>query len=80
MPLTTLDPRSALVVIDLQAGVLGMETRPHSAAEVLERSQRLARAFRERGLLVVLVRVSFAPDGADATPGRTEAPPRPAPP
>ena len=72
MPLTTLDPRSALVVIDLQKGVLGIDTRPHSSVEVLERSKALAAAFRARGLPVVLVRVSFAPDGADAPPGRTE--------
>jgi nicotinamidase-related amidase len=72
MSLTTLDPRSALVVIDLQAGVLGMSTQPHTADEVLQRSTELADAFRAQGLPVVLVRVSFAADGADAPPGRTE--------
>jgi nicotinamidase-related amidase len=72
MPLTALDPLTALVVIDLQKGVLGMDTQPHTTADVLDRSRRLAEAFRARALPVVLVRVSFAPDGADATPGRTE--------
>jgi nicotinamidase-related amidase len=72
MPLTTLDPRTALVVVDLQKGVLGIDTQPYPAEQVLERSSALAEAFRARDLPVVLVRVSFAPDGADAPPGRTE--------
>jgi nicotinamidase-related amidase len=73
MPVTTLDPRTALVVIDLQKGVLGIDTSPHTAADVLERSKTLAEAFRAHDLPVVLVRVSFGADGADAPPGRTEA-------
>ncbi|MEV4618089.1 hydrolase [Asanoa sp. NPDC049573] len=73
MTLTTLDDRSALVVIDLQQGVAAMSTMPHAAGDVIERSAALADAFRAHGLPVVRVRVSFAPDFADATPGRTEA-------
>jgi nicotinamidase-related amidase len=73
MTVTALDPRTALVVIDLQAGVVGATTRPHTTAEVVDRTVRLADAFRARDLPVVLVRVSFAADGADAVPGRTEA-------
>jgi nicotinamidase-related amidase len=72
MPVTTLDPRSALVVVDLQAGIAGTPTQPHAAADVVERSARLADAFRARGLPVVLVRVTRRPDGADAVPGRTD--------
>jgi nicotinamidase-related amidase len=74
MTVTSLDPRTALVVIDLQHGVLGLPVRPHTAADVLARSVRLADAFRAADLPVVLVRVSFAEDGSDAPPGRTEAP------
>lgn len=73
MPVTTLDARTALVVIDLQNGVAAASTVPHTTQEVIARSGRLAEAFRAGGLPVVLVRVSFAPDGADAAPGRTEA-------
>ncbi|MGP2437853.1 hydrolase [Streptomyces sp. JW3] len=73
MALTTLDPRTALVVIDLQAGILGAPVVPHTGADVLARNVRLADAFRARKLPVALVRVSFAADGADAVPGRTEA-------
>ncbi|MGW5335690.1 hydrolase [Streptomyces bauhiniae] len=72
MSVTTLEPRTALVVIDLQAGITAMPVRPHSAADVVARSAELADAFRARDLPVVLVRVSFAADGADAVPGRTE--------
>ncbi|MGW1215215.1 hydrolase [Streptomyces sp. NPDC002499] len=73
MTVTALDPRTALVVIDLQAGIVGAPTQPYSGEEVVARTVALADAFRDRGLPVVLVRVSFAADGADAPSGRTEA-------
>ncbi|MDF3298983.1 isochorismatase family protein [Streptomyces tropicalis] len=73
MALTALDPRTALVVIDLQAGIVAAPTAPHPGADVLARSAEIADAFRARDLPVVLVRVSFAPDFADVPPGRTEA-------
>jgi nicotinamidase-related amidase len=72
MALTTLDERTALVVIDLQKGIVGAPTTPYTGAEVVARSAELADAFRSHGLPVVLVRVSAAPDGADAVPGRNE--------
>jgi nicotinamidase-related amidase len=53
-----------------------MRTAPYSGPEVVARGAELAAAFRSAGLPVVLVRVSFAADGADATPGRTETPAR----
>ncbi|MGC5165517.1 isochorismatase family protein [Luteimicrobium sp. DT211] len=71
MSLSTIDPKSALVVIDLQNGIASMPTQPHAADDVIERTVRLAEAFRARDLPVVLVRVSFS--GPDAVPGRTEA-------
>lgn len=69
MPATTLDPTTALVLVDLQKGITALPT-VHPAAEVVERSARLAEAFRARGLPVVLVRVT------GAAPGRTEGPAR----
>jgi len=66
MPITTIDERCALITIDLQKGVVRMPT-VHPMGEIVERSARLARAFRERGLPVVLVNVS------GMAPGRTEA-------
>jgi nicotinamidase-related amidase len=71
-----LEPKqTALVLIDLQKGVLGRQTAPHSTSEVLSRSVKLAKRFREAGGLVVLVRVSFSADGADALKQQTDAGP-----
>jgi nicotinamidase-related amidase len=61
------------VVIDLQAGIATAPTTPYPGAEVVARTVELAEAFRARDLPVVLVRVSFAADFADAPTGRTEA-------
>jgi nicotinamidase-related amidase len=68
MPLTTLDPKTALVIVDLQKGIMSFPMA-HPSAPVLEKSGRLARAFRKHGLPVVLVNV------AGAAPGRTDAGP-----
>ncbi len=65
MPLTQLDPVAALIVIDLQKGIVAMPTA-HLAATIVAQAARLARAFRARGLPVVLVNV------AGRAPGRTE--------
>ncbi len=68
MPLTQLDTNTALVVIDLQKGIVRVPMA-HPAAEIIGRAARLARAFREQGLPVVLVNVS------GRAPGRTDAAP-----
>jgi nicotinamidase-related amidase len=74
-----LDPKqTTLVLIDLQGGILGRQTAPHSARDVLARSVRLAERFRATGGLVVLVRVSFSPDGGDRLTPPTDEPPPPA--
>ncbi|WP_037577825.1 hydrolase [Phaeacidiphilus oryzae] len=73
MPLTTIDPKTALVVIDLQNGILGAPGAPNPTSDVLAKNVELAEAFRARKLPVVLVRVTTAADGADWTPGRTDA-------
>jgi len=69
MPLTKLDSTAALIVIDLQKGIVGLPT-VHPTTEIIARSAKLARAFRQRGLPVVLVNVT------GAAPGRTDAGPR----
>lgn len=66
MPLTKLDTAAALVVIDLQKGIVGLPT-VHPVGEIIGRTAQLARAFRERGLPVVLVNVT------GRAPGRTDA-------
>jgi nicotinamidase-related amidase len=71
-----LDPKqTALVLIDLQKGILGRQTAPHSAADVLARGVRLANEFRKVGGLVVLVHVSYSADGGDALTQPTDAGP-----
>ncbi|MEV7211518.1 isochorismatase family protein [Kitasatospora cineracea] len=72
MSVTALDPNTALVVIDLQQGILAIPGAPYPTTEVLARNVALAAAFRAAKLPVVLVRVSFAADGGDVPPGRTE--------
>ena len=64
MALTQLDDKAALIVIDLQKGIAGSL---ENSGEVVRRSAELARAFRAKGLSVVLVNV------AGRAPGRTEA-------
>jgi len=76
MTLSTLDPNTALVVIDLQGGILAAPKTPIPVDDVVDRTVELAETFRAHGLPVVLVRVTAAADGADATPGRIGAPRR----
>ena len=53
-----LDPKkTALVLIDLQNGIVGRDTKPYSAADVVERSCKLTDAFRAKNAPVVYVRV-----------------------
>ncbi|HZD30163.1 MAG TPA: isochorismatase family protein [Candidatus Angelobacter sp.] len=65
MAITTLDPKTALIVIDLQKGIVSVPT-VHPVADVVKHATALTEAFRRKGLPVVLVNV----DGA--APGRTE--------
>ncbi len=70
-----LDPRStALVLIDLQEGVVGRPLAPRSASEVLRASRALAVRFRAASAPVVLVRVDFAQDYVDAPPSNVDSP------
>ena len=62
-----LDPTAtALVLIDLQEGILPFAGGPHTAQQVIEGAARLAAKFRALNAPVVLVRVGWAPDFADA--------------
>lgn len=65
-PLPGLDPKTtALVLIDLQRGIVAAPTQPRPSSEVIRNGARLAQAARDCGALVVLVHVSFEADGAD---------------
>lgn len=72
----SLEPaETALVVIDLQRGILALPAAPNSAAEVVERAADLCGAARAAGVLVVFVRVTPSPDGADALRPISDLPP-----
>jgi nicotinamidase-related amidase len=63
----TVDPKTtALVLIDLQKGILGYPLTPVSGEELVKEGKALAEKFRAAGAPVVLVNVSWAPDFADA--------------
>src|ERR1035437_982404 len=51
---------TALVLIDLQQSNVARQLAPHSAADVVRNSARLADALRERGCTVIYVRVLIA--------------------
>ena len=69
MPLTTLDPVTALIVVDLQKGLAGYPFL-HPLGDIVDRNRELLHAFRTENLPVVLVNVT------GRAPGRTEEPPR----
>jgi len=49
MPISTLDARTALIVIDLQNGIVALPTA-HSTVDVIKQSSALAAAFRAKNL------------------------------
>lgn len=67
MSVTALDPKVALIVVDLQQGIVSAQFL-HPIAEVINRTLSLIEAFRQNELPVVLVNV------AGRAPGRTEQP------
>jgi nicotinamidase-related amidase len=68
MAITTLDPKTALVVIDLQKGIIAREAA-HPTKDIVARAAQLTAAFRAHKLPVVLVRVTAtAPGRSDQSP------------
>jgi nicotinamidase-related amidase len=65
VPVTTLDPTTALIVVDLQVGLAGLPS-VHPFDDIVANAAALADAFRARKLPVVLV------NAAGGAPGRTE--------
>ncbi|WP_439381317.1 isochorismatase family cysteine hydrolase [Amycolatopsis lexingtonensis] len=62
MPITTIDRRTALIVVDLRQGIVGLP-QAHPVSDVLGRTADLLAGFRRRGLPVVLVNVTGGPAG-----------------
>jgi nicotinamidase-related amidase len=78
-PRMNIDPRStALILIDLQRGIVSRDTTPHPASQIVERAVRLAARFREVRATVVLVRVAFSADDQDRLKLRADQPAPPA--
>jgi nicotinamidase-related amidase len=78
------DPRrTAVVVIDLQKGIVGFPGKPHSAVSVVANCAQLLATARSVGAQSILVHVGRSPDGGDALqltvdePMRSTAPPQP---
>ena len=69
MTVTALDSKTALIVIDLQKGIVSLPS-VHPMDGVVKQVIALAAAFRQHGLPVVLVNVTAG------APGRTEQPRR----
>ncbi len=69
MPVSTIDSKTALIVIDLQKGIVAYPTA-HLIEPILQQAAALAKAFRRHHQPVVLVNVT------GAAPGRTEKPRR----
>ncbi len=65
MAVTVLDPETALIVVDLQKGIVG-QVMAHPTDVVVARAARLAAVFRAHALPVVLVTVH------GGAPGRSE--------
>ncbi len=65
MPISKLESHPALIVIDMQKGIVSLPT-VHPAEEITANNAKLARAFRAHGFPVVLVNVE------GAAPGRTD--------
>lgn len=62
-----LDPSTtALVLIDLQKGIISRPVAPWSGPDVVKTGTDLAERFRQAGAPVVLVNVGFSPDSKDA--------------
>lgn len=77
----TLSPATtALVLVDLQKGIVGLPgLSPREGGEVLANAAALAKRFRAAGASVALINVDFAADGGDVLLQPVDNPP-PSPP
>ena len=69
MPELELDKSTtALVVIDLQKGIAGRPTQPHSVQDVVKNAAKLVQIFRKNNMPVFLVHVVHVPDWSEFVP------------
>jgi nicotinamidase-related amidase len=66
LTMLNLNPKTAaLVLIDLQKGILARPLAPHGAAEVVDKAARLGVSLKRAGGVVAPVHVAYSADGAD---------------
>lgn len=71
-----IEPKStALILIDLQKGIVARDTEPHSSEKVVQNSKLLADQCRLLGIPVFPVHVTFSSNGADRLSPVTDATP-----
>lgn len=70
--------KTALVVIDLQNGIVNRQHAPYTSAQIIQNASRLIDAFTEKGAFVVLVKVSSL-DGKDMLKPDTDLQMKPVP-
>ena len=64
--------KTALIVIDLQNGIVNRELSPFTGEQVVQNASKLINAFTEKGAFIVLVRVSSV-DGKDMLKPNTDS-------
>ena len=67
---------TALILVDLQKGIVAIPTEPRPGAAVFAAGRDLAKCFRAAGAPVVLVTVSWSPDSGDALRAPVDRPPQ----
>jgi len=73
----TLDPKAtALIIVDLQGGILTIPLTPHGSADVLARAVELGRAVAAAGGVIALVKVDYSEGYADRPNQPADAPMR----
>jgi nicotinamidase-related amidase len=67
---------TALILVDLQKGIVSLPVEPRSGEAVLSAAKTLAGRFRDASAPVVLINVDFSPDFADALKAPVDQPPQ----
>lgn len=65
---------TALIIIDLQEGILSPEPVPHGRDPIVARAAQMGRAFAAAGQPIILTTTDFAAGYADAPSGQADTP------
>ena len=66
LKLTVNTESTALVIIDLQKGIVSMPAVPHSSEQVLNRTNSMIKAFHKNNAQVFFIRVAYSADRKNA--------------